>query len=396
MSWIHVRLRDVCEIVSGATPKTSQSEFWDGGIPWVTPKDLSANPEKFIGKGSRSITEEGLASCSARLLPVGSVLFSSRAPIGLTGITSAPLCTNQGFKSLVPDKSKLDSEYLYHWLNSNTKKFRGKGRGATFAELSKEMVSDFEIPLPPLAEQQRIAKILDKALETKETCEKSISELDKLQQSVFLDMFGDPVTNAKRWIDTEELCDHAMISSGITTGRRMREAEVTPVPYLAVSNVQDQRIVLENVKTIEATSEEIARYALEKGDILLTEGGDPDKLGRGAIWEGQIDPCIHQNHVFKVRLNSTVLRREFLSALLSSARGKRYFLRGAKQTTGIASINMSQLKKFPLLIPPLELQDRYVAFLDQLSSQRQIFQMQSAEMEILFKSLQQRAFSGDL
>ena len=145
MSWIHVRLRDVCEIVSGATPKTSQSEFWDGGIPWVTPKDLSANPEKFIGKGSRSITEEGLASCSARLLPVGSVLFSSRAPIGLTGITSAPLVRIKGSKAW-SDKSKLDSEYLYHWLNSNTKKFRGKGRGATFAELSKEMVSDFEIP----------------------------------------------------------------------------------------------------------------------------------------------------------------------------------------------------------------------------------------------------------
>ena len=142
------------------------------------------------------------------------------------------------------------------------------------------------------------------------------------------------------------MCDHATISSGITKGSLLREARVTPVPYLAVSNVQDQRIILENVKSIEATSDEIARYALEKGDILLTEGGDPDKLGRGAIWEGQIDPCIHQNHVFKVRLNSTVLRREFLSALLSSARGKRYFLRGAKQTTGIASINMSQLKKF--------------------------------------------------
>ena len=104
-------------------------------------------------------------------------------------------------------------------------------------------------------------------------------------------MFGDPVTNAKRWIDTEELCDHAMISSGITKGRRLREAEVTPVPYLAVSNVQDQRIVLENVKTIEATSEEIARYALEKGDILLTEGGDPDKLGREPSGKAKSTPA---------------------------------------------------------------------------------------------------------
>ena len=394
MSYPQVKLGDLCEVISGGTPRRSVNAYWNGQIPWVKISDMDARE---ISETVEQITAEGLHESSAKLLNAGTVLFSIFASIGKVSVLQVEAATNQAIVGVVPrDTNTISPDYLGIALEYVAAKLQRQARGVAQSNINISILREALIPLPCMAEQKRIAEILDKAYELKAKRQQAIDELDKLQQSVFLDMFGDPVTNAKRWIDTEELCDHAMISSGITKGRRLREAEVTPVPYLAVSNVQDQRIVLENVKTIEATSEEIARYALEKGDILLTEGGDPDKLGRGAIWEGQIDPCIHQNHVFKVRLNSTVLRREFLSALLSSARGKRYFLRGAKQTTGIASINMSQLKKFPLLIPPLELQDRYVAFLDQLSSQRQIFQTQSAEMEILFKSLQQRAFSGDL
>ena len=394
MSYPQVKLGDLCEVISGGTPRRSVNAYWNGQIPWVKISDMDARE---ISETVEQITAEGLHESSAKLLNAGTVLFSIFASIGKVSVLQVEAATNQAIVGVVPrDTNTISPNYLGIALEYVAAKLQRQARGVAQSNINISILREALIPLPCMAEQKRIAEILDKADELKAKRQQAIDELDKLQQSVFLDMFGDPVTNAKRWIDTEELCDHAMISSGITKGRRLREAEVTPVPYLAVSNVQDQRIVLENVKTIESTSEEIARYALEKGDILLTEGGDPDKLGRGAIWEGQIDPCIHQNHVFKVRLNSTVLRREFLSALLSSARGKRYFLRGAKQTTGIASINMSQLKKFPLLIPPLELQDRYVAFLDQLSSQRQIFQTQSAEMEILFKSLQQRAFSGDL
>ena len=394
MSYPQVKLGDLCEVISGGTPRRSVNAYWNGQIPWVKISDMDARE---ISETVEQITAEGLHESSAKLLNAGTVLFSIFASIGKVSVLQVEAATNQAIVGVVPrDTNTISPNYLGIALEYVAAKLQRQARGVAQSNINISILREALIPLPCMAEQKRIAEILDKADELKAKRQQAIDELDKLQQSVFLDMFGDPVTNAKRWIDTEELCDHAMISSGITKGRRLREAEVTPVPYLAVSNVQDQRIVLENVKTIEATSEEIARYALQKGDILLTEGGDPDKLGRGAIWEGQIDPCIHQNHVFKVRLKSTALRREFLSALLSSARGKRYFLRGAKQTTGIASINMSQLKKFPLLIPPLELQDRYVAFLDQLSSQRQIFQTQSAEMEILFKSLQQRAFSGDL
>jgi restriction endonuclease S subunit len=166
-------------------------------------------------------------------------------------------------------------------------------------------------------------------------------------------------------VPLEELCD---LCSGITKGRKIDSTVTVEVPYVAVANVQDGSLKLDNVKTIEATPEEINRYRLLPGDLLLTEGGDPDKLGRGAIWNGEISSCIHQNHIFRARKASQHVDMEYLAHLVSSPYGKRYFLRQSKQTTGIASINMGQLKRFPVPLPPLEEQRRIAAILDKASS----------------------------
>ena len=162
-------------------------------------------------------------------------------------------------------------------------------------------------------------------------------------------------------VPLEDLCD---LCSGITKGRKIDSTVTVEVPYMAVANVQDGSLKLDNVKTIEATPEEIHRYQLMPGDLLLTEGGDPDKLGRGAIWNGEISSCIHQNHIFRARKASQHVDMEYLAHLVSSPYGKRYFLRQSKQTTGIASINMGQLKRFPVPLPPLEEQRRIAAILD--------------------------------
>ena len=165
-------------------------------------------------------------------------------------------------------------------------------------------------------------------------------------------------------VPLEELCD---LCSGITKGRKIDSTVTVEVPYMAVANVQDGSLKLDNVKKIEATPEEIHRYRLLPGDLLLTEGGDPDKLGRGAIWNDEITSCIHQNHIFRARKASEYVDMEYLAHLVSSPYGKRYFLRQSKQTTGIASINMRQLKRFPVPLPPLEEQRRIAVILDKAS-----------------------------
>lgn len=153
--WHLRKLGDVAKIVSGATPKTKIPEYWDGDILWATPKDLGQLREIEIEGTERKITKAGYESCSTRLLPVGSVLLSSRAPIGHLAINTKPICTNQGFKSLIP-KNGLYNRYLYWVLKASVPELQGLGRGCTFDEISKGLVESFEIPVPPIDEQRRI------------------------------------------------------------------------------------------------------------------------------------------------------------------------------------------------------------------------------------------------
>jgi type I restriction enzyme S subunit len=150
------------------------------------------------------------------------------------------------------------------------------------------------------------------------------------------------------------------------------------------------------VKTIDATEKEIDRYRLRTNDLLLTEGGDADKLGRGTLWCDELPECIHQNHIFRVRLNRSDVSPLFLNWLVGGPRGKNYFLRQAKQTTGIATINMTQLKSFPMLIPPLKLQNEFAIRLSRIEGMRSMQTKSLSELDQLFASLQHRAFRGEL
>lgn len=154
MHWPIKRIGEVCDIVSGATPRTERPEFWGGGIPWATPKDLSELDGWSLDRTARTLTGEGLASCSAAMVPEGSVLLSSRAPIGLVAVAGMPMCTNQGFKNLVcgPD---VDPWYLFGWCRIRTMYLQSLGRGATFKEISKRIVESIELPLPPMQRQRR-------------------------------------------------------------------------------------------------------------------------------------------------------------------------------------------------------------------------------------------------
>ena len=191
--WTETTLGDIADIVSGATPKTSVEEFWDGGVLWVTPKDLGELDGRHeIDTTPRTISEAGLKSSAASLLPAGSVLLSSRAPIGHVAINTVPMATNQGFKSLVPDRSQVEPKFLYWWLRRNRPLLESLGNGATFKEISKKITAAVPIELPSLEEQRRIAAVLDAADELRAKRRLAVVKLDTLTQAIFIDMFGDP------------------------------------------------------------------------------------------------------------------------------------------------------------------------------------------------------------
>ena len=292
----------------------------------------------------------------------------------------------------------LDRDYLAHFLlrPESVSLANSRATGANLPRLSPRALAEIRLPFPPLPEQRRIAGILDRADALRAKRRAALAQLDSLTQSIFLDMFGDPATNPKGWPESLTLGEVAEIVSGVTKGRNLDGKATRIVPYLAVVNVQDRVLDLSVIKSIEATEDEIERYRLKTNDLLLTEGGDPDKLGRGTLWNDELPECIHQNHIFRVRLTSDQVNPLFLNWLVGGQRGKRYFLRSAKQTTGIASINMMQLRGFSLLLPPIILQHEFarrVAVVDKLKTAHRA---SLAKMDALFATLQHRAFLGEL
>lgn len=288
---------------------------------------------------------------------------------------------------------KLDQQYLLHYLKSDIARtyINALATGSVRDNLKFSVLQELPINLRPIDEQRKLASVLDYVDSVIGLRNEELSTLDTLVKSRFVELFGDMFLNSKAW-KKQELDSLADVVSGITKGRKTKEPHLIEVPYMAVSNVKDGYIDWTTVKTIQATQQEIEQYRLLPDDVLMTEGGDPDKLGRGAILKEPLQNCIHQNHIFRVRLNESLILPAFFEEYLKHQKAKRYFLGCAKQTTGIASINMRQLKALPVLLPPLELQEQFAAFVEQTDKSKLAVQKSLEELEILKKSLMQQYF----
>ena len=180
MEFINVKLSDIGEIVGGSTPSTKNQANYDGNIAWITPKDLAGYSRVYISKGKRNISEEGFKSCSTKMLPENSILFSSRAPIGYVAISENGLCTNQGFKSIIPNY-KVDYKFLYYLLKHKKDYIASKGSGSTFKEISGSIMKEIKLSIPKdINDQKKISKVLfdiDKKLELNNEINNNLQEL---------------------------------------------------------------------------------------------------------------------------------------------------------------------------------------------------------------------------
>jgi type I restriction enzyme, S subunit len=249
------------------------------------------------------------------------------------------------------------------------------------------------IPVPPLPEQERIARILDDAEALRRLHAQSDDRTAELAPALFYEALqqGGEVS-PERW----RLETVAAIASGVAKGRKFNGRHTVEVPYLRVANVQAGHLDLSEIKTIEALPEEVEELTLRKGDVLLTEGGDFDKLGRGALWEHDVPNCIHQNHVFRVRVEQSKLLPIFFSNFLRTAEARAYFLGCAKKTTNLASINMTQLKGLPVPLLPLKVQHSFATRIAEIGNLETAQAASRKRLDDLFQSLLYRAFRGAL
>lgn len=230
MNYPNVRLGEICSVVSGSTPKSNVAEYWDGDVKWITPAELSE--DSFIIEDSvRHITELGVQKTGLKPFPAGTVILSSRAPIGKTAIAGCEMYCNQGFKNLICSE-RIDSHYLYHFLSAKTDYLNSLGRGATFKEISKGIVENIEIPLPPIQKQKEISQLFEKTNKLIKLQKEQLSTFDELVKSRFIELFGDPITNSNN-LPTERMEQRFSLKAGITTAAEDIhdfEADVYEIP----------------------------------------------------------------------------------------------------------------------------------------------------------------------
>lgn len=390
MSWPKVELGSCCEIVSGATPKTTSAEYWDGDIRWATPKDLAELSGSYISDTPRRITTAGLRSCAATVLPPGSVLLSSRAPIGYVAITTEPMATNQGFKSLVPDKNRVSAEYLAQWLKANRSYLEGLGNGATFKEISKATVSRVKLPLPPLAVQERIADVLDGVDALRAKRRHAIALLDDLAQSVFLDMFGDPAANPKGWPlrQVTDLIDSA------TYGTSEKSSSSGDLPVLRMNNVTSSgQIDLSDLKYMDRASTP-EKYLVRKGDVLFNRTNSAELVGKTAIYRGT-EPLAFAGYLVRVRVNKAN-HPEYFAAFMNTGYAKLVLRNMCKSIIGMANINAKEMQRIAIAEPPLHLQQQFAERVEAIEAEKARHRAHLARLDELFNSVQSRAFAGTL
>ncbi len=382
-------LGDLFKISSGGTPSRREKSYYDNGdIPWIKTGDLH---QVRVQQASEYITQLGLDKSSAKLFPKGTVLLAMYgATIGACSILDIEAATNQACAAFLPNE-KVDTNYLYYFLKSKKNDFIRDGVGGAQPNISASYLKAVDFPLPPLETQKQIAEVLEKADQLRKDCQQMEQELNGLAQSVFIDMFGDQLTSPH-----DVLGNVSNVVSGVTKGQKHNNKVIVKAPYMRVANVQAGYLNLNEIKEIEVKESDVEKYKLEVGDVLLTEGGDHDKLGRGAIWNGEVDNCIHQNHVFRVRLDTELYTSQWFNGYLKTDFAKRYFLKCAKKTTNLASINITQLKGLPMPDIDIKEQVRFEKIITSINSQMLSNTELAHQYDENFNALMQKAFKGEL
>ena len=390
-NWKWKKLGEVCDIYNGSTPSRVKADYWKGNILWATPTDVSKLNDKYIYDTKDKITKEGYESCSTHLLPIGSVIFTSRASIGHIAITKKELCTNQGFKNFVCKKQLIIPEYLYFCLKLNKHEIENLGSGSTFKEVSMSSIKNFEIPVPPLPIQQKIVSILERAEILKQKREQANEEANKIIQSMFYKMFGkikldDYNTKLFEIIDGDRGVNYPKSSDFLNEGYCL---------FLSTKNVRSYGFLLNECVFInKQKDEQLRKGKLERNDIVLTTRGT---VGNVALYDETIPYNIIRinSGMVLIRPNLDLLLPKYLLYLIQMPIIKNQYL---KLVSGSAQpqLPIAILKKIKLLVPPLPLQNQFASIVEKIESIKRKQNKATAEINTLFDALMQKAFKGEL
>lgn len=345
-----MKIKEFAEVVSGSTPKTKVDEYWNGEYFWITPAEIKEG-DKYINYTSRTITKEGINSCSLRELRPNTVLLSSRAPIGKVALLGNSMYCNQGFKNLICNEEIVNPEYIYYWLSSKKEYLNSLGRGATFKEISKKIVEDIEVPVQTLEEQKKIVNVLNKAQELIDKRKEQIEFLDELVKSRFIEMFGNPLNNSKGWEKTT--LDY--YSNLVTYGLTVRPDYIdTGIPLISAKEISSGVVGYNEAPkiSIEDFSRLSEKGKPKKNDILFSKTGS---IGHCALVDTEEIFAITQNAA-RISLNLDIINPLWCLYYLRTDYIQSWCQKKSKGNA-VKDFQLQDMKKIPIFICDKKLQN---------------------------------------
>ena len=355
------RLGDICTVVSGSTPKSVVPEYWDGDVKWITPAELD-DDSYIISDSVRHITTLGVTKTGLKPFPAGTVILSSRAPIGKTAIAGCEMYCNQGFKNLVCSNN-IDSKYLYFFLSSKRDYLNSLGRGATFKEISKTIVENIEIPLPEMAEQKAITTRFENLMKLIQLRKTELEKLDQLVKSRFIELFG-----TENEFDKWPCCtigDVADVCVGVVIKPTQYYTD-KGIPAFRSLNIGEMHVKDSDwVYFTEEGHQKNQKSVVHKNDVLVVRSGAP---GTACVatekYDGYNAVDIIIAHPDNSKVNSI-----FLAAFTNMPHGMNQI---RERTGGAAQqhFNVGGYKAMRLIMPSIELQNQYAAFVEQVDKSK--------------------------
>lgn len=387
-----VKLGEICEVVSGSTPKTNIAEYWDGDLEWITPAEL--DDETYIIKEShRKITRAAVQKTGLKPFPKGTVILSSRAPIGKVAIAGKEMYCNQGFKNLICSES-VDNRYLYWYLKGHTDYLNALGRGATFKELSKNIVENIEIPLPELDKQIMYSNILKKCCDIMMVLKQQMTQYELLIKSRFVELFGDPSINPKGWneVNISEITS-GKVSNGFFA-KRSDYIKDGNVSVLGVANVVNRMYSqCKNLPKAYGTKSDIKKFQVQYGDLLFCRSSlVAEGIGKASVVPVDVPKgVLFECHVIRLVLDLEKCVPEYIQMLTTTDYYRKQILAQSKTAT-MTTIGQDGILKTNVLLPPVELQKQFLHVVQQTEKLKSITQKSINELQLLFDSLMQKYF----
>ena len=412
--WTSRRFDQLGELCSGSTPSSSRTEFWDGATVWVTPTDLSRLNTPYLHDSAKHITERGLRNCSARLLPPGSIVLSSRAPIGYVAIPTVPFCTNQGCKSIALHNS-YHSEFVYYAVTAAVPRLKRLGEGTTFAEISKSSLAKAEVVLPiDKAEQAKIAEVLstvDRAIEqtealiakqqriktglTQDLLTRGIDEHGNIRSEKTHKFKDSPLGRIPVEWESRKLCQvlvqrprNGLYKTASLIGRGTLLVGQT-------SFTQDRRLDFSLCRRAVVSPSEIETFGLVFGDILVTRVfATVDGIGQPVLVDSPPEPAVYESNMLLLRPSASMIDSLLLFTWLRSAATRRRVLCSVNASNQV-SVNQTVLNSLPVPVPSISEQKRISQALGQIDAAVRCTDVSLQKLRLLKTGLMQDLLTGE-